>query len=173
MVGEIPVMAIEHADIMVNSSGLVDETLAHRLGLIPLRWPIGKYNLLTECGCRKKGCSKCQASFSLEKSGPAVLRSGDLVPDDKDVVPLDANIPIVELLENQAVKLTAVAQLGFGSEHAKWQAAIIGYEQRGRAFTFNIESACGLSCQEIFEAALEVMATRADEFAKSLKKELK
>lgn len=173
MLGEIPVMAIEHVDIVANSSGLVDETLAHRLGLLPLKWRAGKYNVPADCSCKGKGCSKCQAGFSLEKGGPGIVRAGDLVSDDKDVTPLDAGMPIVELLENQNVKLTALAQLGFGREHAKWQAAIVGYEQRGKVFIFNIESTCGLSAQEVFEAALEAIATAADEFAKAVKKELK
>lgn len=173
MLGEIPVMAIEHADIVENGSGLVDETLAHRLGLVPLKWKEGKYNISAECTCKGKGCSKCQAGFSLEKSGPVMVRASDLAPEDKDVTPLDANVPIVELLENQRIKLTALAQLGFGREHAKWQAATVGYEQRGRSFTLNIESTCGLSAQEVFERALEVIAAQADEFAKAVKKELK
>ncbi|MEM7813331.1 MAG: DNA-directed RNA polymerase subunit D [Candidatus Aenigmatarchaeota archaeon] len=173
MMGEIPVMAIEHVDIVSNSSGLVDETLAHRLGLLPLKWPDGRYNLPSECGCKGKGCSKCQAAFTLEKSGPATVRAADLVPEDKDVAPMDANVPIVELLENQSIKLTALAQLGLGREHAKWQAAIVGYEQRGNAFTFSIESTCGLSAAEVFEKALDVLAAQADEFAKAAKKELK
>jgi DNA-directed RNA polymerase subunit D len=157
MVGEIPVMAIEHVDFTANGSGLVDETLAHRFGLIPLK-----------CASDSK-----KASFSLDKTGPGVVRAGDLQPDDKDVVPLDANMLIVELLENQSVKLTAHAQLGFGCEHAKWQAATVGYEQRGKSFTFNIESACGFNAQDIFEKALEILSTRADEFVKAVKKELK
>lgn len=157
MLGEIPVMAIEHVDIVANGSGLVDETLAHRLGMIPLKWvPESK-----------------KAEFSLEKAGPGVVKSSDLVPDGKEVVPADSNIPIVDLLENQTVKLTALAQLGFGREHAKWQAATVGYEQRGKAFTFNIESTCGLSAQEVFEAALDILSANADEFVKAVKKELK
>jgi len=173
MAGEIPVMAIEHVDFTANDSGLVDETLAHRFGMIPLKFPIDKYNLPSECTCKGKGCSKCQAGFSLEKTGPGIVRAGNLEIEDKDVVPLDANMPIVDLLENQAVKLTALAQLGVGREHAKWQAATVGYEQRGKSFTFNIDSACGLTAQEIFEQALEILSDRADEFIKAVKKELK
>jgi len=173
MACEIPVMAIEHVDIVANGSGLVDEILAHRLGLVPLKWPDGKYNLPTECTCTGKGCGKCQAGFSLDKTGPIMVKASDFVPEDSDVVPLDPNVPVVELLENQSVKLTVLAQLGLGQEHAKWQSAIVGYEQRGKSFTFTIESTCGLSAQEIFEKALDILAARADEFAKAIKKELK
>ena len=173
MACEIPVMAIEHVDIVANGSGLVDETLAHRFGLIPLRWPSDKYNLPSECSCKGEGCSKCQAGFSMNKSGPCVVRASDLVSEDKDVAPIDGVMPIDELLENQNIKLTALAQLGTGRDHAKWQASIVGYEQRGKSFTFNIESACGLSAQEIFEKALEIISSRADEFVAGVKKELK
>lgn len=124
--GEIPVMAIERVDFFENGSGLYDEIIAHRLGLVPLVWP-DRYNLRTECGCRGRGCRNCCVSFSLEKQGPATVRAGDLISDDPDVRALDPEIPLVQLLAGQRLKLEAVAQLGFGTEHAKWQAAIVGY----------------------------------------------
>jgi DNA-directed RNA polymerase subunit D len=173
MMGEIPVMAIEHVDIIENGSGLVDEVLAHRLGLIPLKWPVGKYTLPADCVCKGKGCDKCQVSLKLEKNGPVIIRGSDFENNDEEVAPLDANVPIVELLENQAIKLTAVAQIGLGREHAKWQAATVGYEQRGKSFTFNVESTCGLTAQEVFEKAIDVIAETADEFAKAVKKDVK
>lgn len=173
MLGEIPVMAIEFVDLTANGSGLVDEVLAHRLGLIPLKWPEDVYTLPADCSCKGKGCSKCQVELSLDKTGPGVICAFDLVSEDKNVTPLDGAIPIVELLENQSVKFTAFAQLGLGREHAKWQAATVGYEQRGKSFTFTIESTCGLSVQKVVENALTIISNRSDEFAKTLKKELK
>ena len=40
MIGEIPTMAVEYVDIEENTSGLFDEVISHRLGLIPLSFPI-------------------------------------------------------------------------------------------------------------------------------------
>lgn len=120
---EVPTMAIEFVDFYENSSGLFDEVIAHRLGSIPLVFP-DRYNLKDECRCTR-GCSNCQVSFSLEKDGPCVVRASDLKGDD--VKPLDSDIPIVELLEGQRLKLEAIAILGFGKDHAKWQASIAGY----------------------------------------------
>jgi DNA-directed RNA polymerase subunit D len=40
---------------------------------------------------------------------------------DPETVPADDNIPIVELKEGQKIVLTAVARLGKGREHAKFQ----------------------------------------------------
>jgi len=127
MMNEIPTMAIEVVDIEENSSGLFDEAIAHRLGLISLKFP-DTYNLKEGCKCGGKGCSRCEAVFTLKKKGPCTVMSGDLASNDENVLPMDKDIPIVELLENQGIKLVAVAQLGFGKDHAKWQASIVGYK---------------------------------------------
>lgn len=125
MISEIPILAIEYVDFEENSSGLFDEVIAHRLGLIPLVFK-SIYNLKSECTCKGKGCSRCEVTFSLEKEGPCIVKASDLV-SDSDVAPFDSEIPIVELLENQRIKLKVIAQLGFGKDHAKYQAANAGY----------------------------------------------
>src|SRR3989344_2071283 len=124
---EVPVMAIEFVDFDNNTSGMFDEAVAHRLGLIPLVFP-DTYNLKDECKCGGKGCSRCETVFVLDKEGPCTVRASDMKSTDDEVKPLDGNIPIVELLEGQKIKFEAVAQLGFGREHAKWQAANVGYK---------------------------------------------
>lgn len=128
MFGEIPVMAIEYADIEVNTSGLFDELLAHRLGLIPLSFSQKQYRMKQDCKCGGEGCSNCEVTFVLEKEGPCIVRAKDMVTNADDVRPADPEIPIVQLLEKQRLKMSATAQLGFGKEHAKWQAAIAGYQ---------------------------------------------
>jgi len=130
----VPTMAIETVEIEENTSGLYDEIIAHRLGLIPLEE--GDFVPKSECKCNGKGCSRCTAVFALDKTGPCLVISGDLKGDLK---PVDPNIPIVELLENQRLKLTAFANLGRGSEHAKWQAANVGYKYLP---LINISSEC-------------------------------
>lgn len=126
MMSEIPTMAIEFVDFEENNSGLFDEIIAHRLGLIPLTFP-STYNLSRDCKCKNKGCSRCEVTLSLEKKGPCIVKSSDMKTTDKAVKPTDPDIPIVELLENQKIKLQAIAQLGLGTEHKKWQAAAVGY----------------------------------------------
>lgn len=173
---EVPVMAIEFVDFTENSSGLFDEVLAHRIGLIPLAFPDKKYNMRKDCKCTK-GCSNCQVAFSLEKIGPCVVKASDLVSDDDDVRPVDPDIPIVELLEDQKLKAVCIAQLNIGQEHAKWQAAVVGYNISGRNpehgnFTFVIESVSGLPAARIMERTLDILEEKADEFIKAVKKEL-
>lgn len=128
MVTEVPVLAVEWADITENSSVLYDEVIAHRLGLIPLVFDPKKFNFTENCRCGGKGCPSCQVVFALEKTGPATVYSGDLKSSNKTVRPKDEGFPIVELLENQKLKLEATARLGLGKTHSKFQAANVGYQ---------------------------------------------
>lgn len=125
---EVPTMAIEYVDFEENTSGMFDELLAHRIGLIPLTFDTAVYNLKSECKCSGKGCSKCEVTLVLEKQGPCIVKSGDMKSTDNSVLPADKDIPIIELLENQRLKFEAVAQLGLGIDHIKWQASNVGYQ---------------------------------------------
>ena len=127
MFGEIPIMAIEDVDFEENTSGLFDEVVAHRLGLIPLLFDQKMYRLKEDCKCGGKGCANCEITFVVEKEGPCIVTAGDM-KSDADAASIDPNIPIVELLERQKIKFSATAQLGFGKEHVKWQAAVVGYQ---------------------------------------------
>jgi DNA-directed RNA polymerase subunit D len=125
---EVPAMAIEWVDFKKNDSVLNDELLANRLGQIPLTFDKKAYNLPEDCKCEGKGCSRCQTELVLKKKGPGMVYSSDLKSKDKSVVPVFDKIPIVELFENQELQFEAVAQLGRGKVHAKWQAANVGYK---------------------------------------------
>src|SRR3989338_1709163 len=125
---EVPTMAIEYVDFEENTSGMFDELVAHRLGLVPLTFDTAVYNLKSECKCGGKGCSRCEVTLVLEKQGPCVVKSGDMKSTDESVQPVDRDIPIIELLENQRIKFEAVAQLGLSTEHIKWQASNVGYQ---------------------------------------------
>jgi DNA-directed RNA polymerase subunit D len=170
MMSEVPTMAIEWVDFKKNDSALNDEIIAHRLGLVPLTFDKKAYNLPEECSCNGKGCSRCQVKLVLKKKGPATVYDGDLKSDAKDVKPVHEKIPIVELLEGQNLQLEAIAQLGTGRQHAKWQAAVVGYEADGDKFVFNVESVSGLKPEEIVISAAEVLEKKFSEFSKLLKK---
>ncbi len=121
MKSHVPVMAVDYVDIYMNSSYLYDEILAHRIGLIPLKTNLEKFNLQNQCVCGGEGCPSCQVSLRLNVEGPRVVYSGDFVSDDPETVPVFDNIPVIELFEGQQLMLEAVARLGFGREHAKFQ----------------------------------------------------
>ncbi len=116
---EIPTLAIEDVEIYKNDAKMFDEVLAHRLGLIPLKTDLDIYKM-TEEG--EEDTFNNKVSFLLKEKGPKIVYSKDLKSDDPDVKPVYDTIPIVRLLENEEVELEAIAEVGIGAEHAKWQA---------------------------------------------------
>ncbi len=187
MMTEIPTMAVEWVDFKKNDSVLNDEIVANRLGQIPLTFDKKAYNLPKECKCEGKGCSLCQVKMALKKNGPSMVYSGDLKSKAKDVQPAFDNIPIVELFKDQDLEFEAVAQLGLGKDHTKWQGAVVGYKNKPLketsrkdeseetkyqedAFIFDVETASGLKPEEIVLSAAEVLEEKMKGFDKELKK---
>jgi DNA-directed RNA polymerase subunit D len=117
---EVPTIAVEIVSIVRNDSTLFDEVLAHRLGLVPLETDIEAFELASECDC-EDGCPSCSVSLVLKEKGPKVVYSGDLSSDHEAVKPVYDSIPLLRLKEGEEVELEAVAKLGIGLEHAKWQ----------------------------------------------------
>jgi len=116
--GEVPTMAVDVVRFQENTSGMYDEVIAHRIGLIPLTYDDKVYSY----GDKKK------VTLVLEKEGPCIVKSGDMKSTDDSVVPVYDNIPIITLLDHQKLKFEADAKIGKGKEHAKWQASILGYK---------------------------------------------
>lgn len=123
----VPTMAVDYVVFYMNTSYIYDEMIAHRLGLIPIKTDLERFNLLDECVCKGEGCPNCQVSFRLNVEGPKVVYSGDLISEDPEIRPVYENIPIVELFEGQQLMIEAVARLGIGKEHAKYQPVSLCY----------------------------------------------
>ena len=172
MMVEVPTLAVEWVDFHENTSAMYDEVVAHRLGLIPITFDPKMYNFTEECVCEGKGCSQCQVYFVLDKKGPCAIYSGDLKSTDETVKPIDPGFPIVELLDGQNLKLDAIAQLGKGEAHIKWQAAIAAYKyakNNDTKFNFTVETVSGLEPSYIVQKAAEIIEVKAEEFKEQLK----
>jgi len=229
IISEVPTMAIDIVNFKKNDSVLTDEIIANRLGQIPFAFNKKAYNLPEECECEGKGCSRCQVELILKKKGPGVVYSGDIKSTDKDVYPVFDNIPITELFSpDEEIELTAIAKLGTGRKHAKWQGGIVGYKNLANitiskdldgkkeyldscpvnvfdlkgdklvvsrplncilcmncvdlsegkirvepiedSFIFNVETACGLSVEDLINFSLDVLENKLDEFQKKIRK---
>jgi DNA-directed RNA polymerase subunit D len=122
---EVPSMAIDEIVIVENSSMVQDETIAHRMGLIPLKTDLESYNLPEECPCKSEfGCNLCRVTLALDveaKEGSRTVYSGDMVSENPNIVPVSDRIPILRLAKEQRIKLEAYARLGKGKNHAKWE----------------------------------------------------
>jgi DNA-directed RNA polymerase subunit D len=123
----VPVFAIDTVDVIENSSVLPDEGLAHRLGLIPLKTDLSRFNEPSKCDCQSEtGCSNCKVMLVLDSGDSDVTRtvlSNELSSEDDSITPTSDKIPIVELAPGQRIKVECYARLGRGTEHAKWNAA--------------------------------------------------
>lgn len=126
-ISEVPCLAIEDVIFYENTSSLYDEIIAHRLGLIPIKTKLDLLNYRDKCVCKGKGCPNCTVILKLEKEGPCVVYSHDLISDHEEMKPLP-DIPIIKLGKNQRLVLEAHAILGKGKEHAKWQSAVVSYK---------------------------------------------
>lgn len=127
MVSGVPTLAIEWVEFHENTSPLFDEVIAHRLGLIPLAFKPDKLNPREECKCEGKGCPLCEVAFAIEKTGPGTVYSGDMKSGSREVRPTSPAFPVTELLKGERLRLGAVAVVGTGKQHAKWQASIASY----------------------------------------------
>lgn len=174
-ISEVPSMAIDDIVILENSSVLYDEILAHRLGMIPLKSDLERYVLPESCDCGNPlGCQKCRVLLVLDataKERPRTVVSGDLVSEDREVGPVNPNIPIVKLAVGQSVKLEAYARLGRGKEHAKWQPATASVLTEGKGegvFVLKVETSGTMPAKEIVTRSIEKLEAKLKELQKEV-----
>lgn len=167
----IPVFAIDTVDIIENSSVLPDEGLAHRLGLIPIKTDLSRFNEPSKCDCQSEaGCSNCKVMFVLDSGDSDVTRtilSSDLTSEDESVKSTSDKIPIVQLAAGQRIKVECYARLGRGTEHAKWNSANISVltetdKENERILT--VESTGALKPEQIILAGVDELSNRLSEF---------
>jgi len=146
---EVPTMAIEQVLFLKNEARIFDEALAHRLGMVPLTTDLEVVIPRDECDCEDY-CSRCSVSLILKGKGPKILYSGDLKSSDPKTKPVQDTIPLVKLQEGEEVELEAVAQLGRGAEHAKWQPTTSCAYKNYPQITIDLEKceACGLCADQ-------------------------
>ena len=129
---EVPVMAIEEVEIAKNSSAMYDEVLAHRLGLLPLTTDLDSYELPESEEDITSRKAKCTLTFTLKEKGPKTVYASDLKTGDPKVKPVYPKMPLVKLLKDQEIELTAVAVLGKGEKHAKFSPGHVWYNYESK-----------------------------------------
>lgn len=103
---EIPTNAIEEIDISKNDSALYDETIAHRIGLIPLKYKKGEHKI------------------KLKVKGPATVYSGDIKSEAEVIY---EKMPITILREGQEIDIKGKTSEGIGKDHSKFLPGIVFY----------------------------------------------
>lgn len=133
MIGEVPTLAIDLVEFHENTTVLNDEYIAHRLGLIPLRYQPpdslkGKdcqdvFNPHYDCVCYV-GCPRCSVEFELDVSykvtgeedvlAPLTVTSRDLISNNESVQP--AHFLSVEEQENAQDEGISIVKMGPGQK---------------------------------------------------------
>src|SRR3989338_10073628 len=117
MMAGLNILAVEDVHFYQNTSVMFDEMLAHRLAMIPLKMDSKKY----KAGEKVK--------LVLEKEGPCTVYSKDIKSTDPKIDISDKKIPIVKLGKGQSIKIEMDAAMHSGKEHAKWQPAVVAYQE--------------------------------------------
>ncbi len=108
---QVPIMAIDEVEISKNDSALYDETIAHRMGLIPLQM---------DKLAGKETVNKLK--LSVKKEG--IVYSEELSGGVKVVY---GKIPITSLKKGQELEVVAVTKVGKGAEHPKFSPGLMFY----------------------------------------------
>ena len=107
-IGQIPVIAVDELEISRNDSPLYDETIAHRVGLVPLKM--------------EKSAEKGKLKLNVKREG--AVYSGDIKGHPEIVY---KTIPITTLDKGQELEFTATVRFGKGAEHAKFSPGLMFY----------------------------------------------
>ena len=167
----VPVFAIDTVDIIENSSVLADEGLAHRLGLIPIKTDLSRFNEPSKCDCDSEtGCSNCKVMLVLDSGDSDTTRtvlSNELSSEDDSIKPISDKIPIVQLAPGQRIKIECYARLGRGTDHAKWNSSNISTltdtDKEGES-TLTVESTGALKPEQIILSGIDEVNNKLGEF---------
>lgn len=134
-INQIPVLAIDTVEISKNGSPLYDETIAHRLGLIPLE---------SENASTKKNT---KLKLSVKKEG--IVYSGEL----KGMKLAYEEIPITTLNKNQELEVSATVNVGRGVEHSKYSPGLMSYRNTSeitmdKKFSEKVKEICSNKIKE-------------------------
>jgi len=117
IINNVPCLAVDEVTFYENDSVVFDEMLANRLGLLPIKTDVKAY---------KKGDT---VKLVLEKVGPCEVTSKDIKCTDPKIEILDKKIIITRLGKDEKIKLEMTAKMSSGQEHARFQPAIVSFNE--------------------------------------------
>jgi len=127
---QVLIPAIDEVEISKNDSPLYDETIAHRIGLIPLK-------------TNKISSEKTPIKLRLNVKKEGIVYSGEFKGAMKVVYD---KIPITSLNKDQELEITGIVKFGKGSEHAKFSPGLMFYRN---VFDIKIDKECPKEVVEI------------------------
>lgn len=155
MISEVPTIAIETMKVYTNNGLLTDETIAHRIGLIPIKRldPFIKNVNLT---------------LDIENTDDKLLTvySGNFKIDDNSeqrIIITDPNIIITKLDKGHKIHITAETDVGIGQDHAKWSPvcgaghSIETDDDNNKYITLNVETIGTMTYKEVYDESINIL----------------
>jgi DNA-directed RNA polymerase alpha subunit len=154
MISEIPILSIDTVQFERNDSLLDDEFIAHRLGMVVL-----------DSSALYSG--KINANTSIILTADVTCNSYD--PLDVTVDMIKSNIPevpclypdtiLTRLYKGQCLKFSAVAKIGIGKDHAKWNSISgICMEPEEKGIKITMEETGALNAKDIIRLGLTLLS---------------
>ena len=165
---EVPTMAIEDVEVVENNSPLYDETVAQRLGLVPLSTDMESYNFKDECSCGGVGCVMCEVKMTLKQDEDGYVYSSSIKSDDPQVVPVDMDIPITKLFNGSKINLNLKAVMGKGREHSKWAPAHVYLKESDNSVDLIIEPYGQLDAKTVYNKAIDILSEKINDLEEQL-----
>jgi len=165
---DVPTFAIEDVEVVSNDSPVYDETIAHRLGLIPIKTDLKSYVFREKCSCSGVGCALCEVKLSLSFEGEGYVYSSLIKSDDPAIVPASSTIPITKLIGEGSFGVNLKAVLGTGRVHAKWAPAHTYLRDNENKVDLIVESFGQMSNKEVYNKAIDVLVSKIEELERDL-----
>jgi DNA-directed RNA polymerase subunit D len=165
---DVPTMAVDTVIFYDNTSGIYEEIIAHRMGLVVLRSDeaLRRYKPPEECSVVEPPNPDCYVEIFLEKEIPEdsvtgeYVKASDMQLSDPSVSPVYPETPIVYLAPGQRIHVVAYARLGRGSEHGKWSpasVAVLKYTPIVRYDSSRVSEAC-IKCLDAYPEVVEAIS---------------
>ena len=167
LMSQIHTMAIEFIEIERNSSVLPDETIAHRLGLLPIYCQnIEDFYAMEECECEKEsGCRECSLSFVLDVTGRTNNKfevTSDHIEFSRGNMEIStAKIPIFFLRKGESVSIRGKIQKATGRIHSKWSpvtSSVIVSEVEDDVYRLSFEGIGQIKNEDLIRKALRILS---------------
>jgi len=165
VLSDVPTLAVDFIYVYDNSSGVVDEILAHRMGLLVLdsSEALERLKPPEECENAREDDEDCYVTLFLEaevrpnESTGRYVKAGEIQLSKNITRIAHPETPLTYLAPGQRVHAVAYARLGRGREHGKWSPATVSVMQYLPIIEYDGEKATEkcLECLEAFPDIVE------------------